>query len=191
MERRYYGAVIRAEDYSSQLEELLQARGFTLGRKGRGRCAFTDCENRTGFSFQKDKGRWRCFACNRHGDIVDLYRQFDGMSFVDALKAIGIEGGKPPEPDAQEIKRMVIRDGLRNLYRSRTRKIRNRYRHRQSIQNQVRERLQTDPEDSVAWEMLRIASDGECKDELLLEELEGAKTDEQLRSVSREYEEEL
>lgn len=45
--------------------------------------------NHTGaFSIHKDGIHWRCFSCNRTGDIFDLYKEINGCDLSEATKGI-------------------------------------------------------------------------------------------------------
>jgi len=37
------------------------------------------------------KGRWWCRGCGRHGDAIDYVRQRDGLSYAEALAALGLQ----------------------------------------------------------------------------------------------------
>lgn len=57
---------------------------FTYGRNVRGSCPFKCCFNNRIAAFGLDRGWWRCFHCQRHGNQLDLYREVRGLSLYPA-----------------------------------------------------------------------------------------------------------
>ena len=49
-----------------------------------------------------DDGKFYCYGCHRHGDVIDFTRQLFGLSFKDALAKLaadfGIDGSRPMIP---------------------------------------------------------------------------------------------
>jgi DNA primase len=65
------------------IEQMLEPRGVKL-RRGRGPCPICGTSDRSqAFSVRGDK--WRCFACQAHGDVIDLIRALDGVPLGEAI----------------------------------------------------------------------------------------------------------
>jgi DNA primase len=87
--------------------ELIQADGFqykkvatTRGGEYHGPCPF--CGGNDRFRIQPAKDRFYCRGCGKSGDSVQYLRDFKGMSYFDALLALG------REPDYSMIKSKPI-----------------------------------------------------------------------------------
>lgn len=50
----------------------------------RGPCPFKCCHKNRCAAFGLDRGWWRCFQCQRHGNQLDLYRELRGLSLYPA-----------------------------------------------------------------------------------------------------------
>jgi DNA primase len=65
-----------------------------LGRVNRNGWASAPCpfhEDRTpSLSVNVETGRFRCFGCGAHGDLVDFVRQRHGLGFREALRYLGV-----------------------------------------------------------------------------------------------------
>src|SRR5438067_4287807 len=62
----------------------------TRGGEYAGPCPLCGGEDR--FRIQPEQGRWWCRGCrDRWGDAIDYIRWRDGISFIDACRALGIE----------------------------------------------------------------------------------------------------
>lgn len=57
-----------------------------------GLCPFHQ-EKTPSFSVSRDRQFYHCFGCGKHGDAVDFLREMDGMSFVEALRALADRAG--------------------------------------------------------------------------------------------------
>jgi len=82
--------------------EVVEAAGVALRRVGRewfGLCPFHS-ENTPSFAVNEDKNVWCCHGCHEGGDSISFIMKFHGVNFRDALKLLGIEADKRPEPRA-------------------------------------------------------------------------------------------
>jgi hypothetical protein len=57
------------------------------GRLRRAKCPFHD-ETEASFTIDLARGLWRCFGCGRHGDVVNLLAQLEGMTVQEAIRAM-------------------------------------------------------------------------------------------------------
>lgn len=60
-------------------------------------CPYPDCGSGTGqhgtgaLTIYPDTNTWHCFACGRHGDVIDLYQQATGTDFNTALQQLAAQ----------------------------------------------------------------------------------------------------
>lgn len=76
-----------------------------LKRRGRllwGLCPFHS-EKTPSFSVDDDRGRWRCWGCQAHGDALDFLQRAEGLDFKATVAALARMAGLPePNDDAQK-----------------------------------------------------------------------------------------
>lgn len=85
-----------------QLPALLHRIGLGEHAKKSARCPFHDDKNNS-FSIFRTNGngswRWKCFACNKDGDEIDLLAMVENLSKGDAIRRYcvlaGVNGSKP------------------------------------------------------------------------------------------------
>jgi len=70
------------------------------GKDFKGRCPFHE-ERTPSFYVVPSKGFYKCFGCNESGDVFTFLMKRLGMSFVDAVKAVGERSGM----DVREVSR--------------------------------------------------------------------------------------
>lgn len=76
------------------IEQVLELRGMRL-RRGRGPCPVCGTSERS-TAFSVRDGRFRCFACNEHGDVVDLVAKLDQVPLREAIRrSAGLAGIVP------------------------------------------------------------------------------------------------
>src|SRR5262245_11080573 len=79
---------------------MLDMRGIRPAgtRKWRGRCPL--CDSRTGFAIGPHPSgmhlSWHCFACNEHGNAIDMYAALNRLTVGQAIKAL--DDGKREDP---------------------------------------------------------------------------------------------
>jgi DNA primase len=56
-----------------------------VGRDHKGLCPF-HADSRPSFTVSDTKGFFHCFSCPAHGDVIDWMMEYQGYSFVDAVK---------------------------------------------------------------------------------------------------------
>ena len=84
------------------------------GRELKGCCPFHN-EKTPSFYVNEDKGFYHCFGCGAHGDALRFVMEQEGLTFMDAVKALAAEAGLTvPEmrPESPEQKK---RAGLTDL----------------------------------------------------------------------------
>lgn len=89
--------------------ELLAIHGIEVNRKGRARCCFHD-DNRPSMAVY-DKA-YHCFACQAHGDVIDLAAQLYGVDKPEAIRITAGLAGISAVDDMQEYKRKA--DAIRH-----------------------------------------------------------------------------
>lgn len=88
-----------------ELKRYLRDEVAATTKKSKGKfyvcpiCGSGTGKNGTGaFSIDKDGTRWKCFACDKGGDIFDLYEMRDGLSKSDAARAVMAKYGGGSSP---------------------------------------------------------------------------------------------
>ena len=78
--------LLKVEDVAEKLGVKLREQGREL----RGPCPLCSAGASTGTVFQikPDKQTWRCFACEKYGDVVDLYAEANRLSVAEAAREI-------------------------------------------------------------------------------------------------------
>lgn len=81
---------------------IVESTGIELRQTGRrhvGLCPFHADKNP---SFHVFEDGFKCMGCGEYGDVIDFVRKFYNLSFLDALKHLGIESGEiTPEEKAK------------------------------------------------------------------------------------------
>lgn len=77
------------------IEQLLESRGGGRLRRGRGPCPVCGTSERS-TAFSVRDGRFRCFACNEHGDVVDLVAKLDQVPLREAIRRSAALAGIAP-----------------------------------------------------------------------------------------------
>lgn len=75
---------------------VLSHRGVHL-RRGRGACPLCSASNTTTFLVSADGKRWRCFRCQRHGDVIDVIAELDGVPAGEAIRRCAALAGVDPD----------------------------------------------------------------------------------------------
>lgn len=73
---------------------VVHAAGFELKQRGRfwwARCPLHQ-ERTPSFCVDPERQCWRCFGCGLSGDVIDFVQKLEGISFMDALRRLGISG---------------------------------------------------------------------------------------------------
>ena len=74
------------------ITELAERLGIKLNRSNKALCIFHN-EKTASLSFNNDKKIFKCFSCNKHGDIIDLYKEVKGVETGEAIKELAEYGG--------------------------------------------------------------------------------------------------
>ena len=89
---------------------VIQAEGVELKRRGHSLwalCPFHP-EKTPSFCIDQERQRWKCYGCGASGDVIDFVTKYKGLSFPDALKYLGISGGKQVKQNSQEIRKREL-----------------------------------------------------------------------------------
>lgn len=71
------------------------------GREFKGCCPFHS-EKTASFTVNDEKGFYHCFGCGAHGDAIRWLTDAQGLSFIDAVKALAADAGmEVPAPSAE------------------------------------------------------------------------------------------
>lgn len=90
------------------MEDILNGYGFELDRAGFMPCPFHS-EKTSSFSVKGEK--WKCFGCNRGGDVIDFVMELCGINFQQAIARINedfrleLNENKPNRSEMDKIKR--------------------------------------------------------------------------------------
>ena len=84
------------------------------GREFHALCPFHK-EKSPSFTVNDDKGFFHCFGCGAHGDAIGFIKDFEGVSYPEAVERLAIEAGLPVpamtrEAEAFERKRHTLED---------------------------------------------------------------------------------
>ena len=157
-------------------------------RRGRARCPIHGGDSPTSVSVNEEKGVYFCHVCHSSGDKLDFVQRATGTGFKQALALLGVDPGmRLPKPDPAIVHKREAIKVIRKWCRQTGRRLRDEYFTRQQIMRHARKRLSADPEDPLGWELLRVASDGEARNEFLLDEIGLCRTDEERIHAWRTY----
>ena len=81
------------------------------GKDFKGRCPFHE-ERTPSFYVVPSKGFYKCFGCNESGDVFTFLMKRVGLSFVDAVKAVGERAGM----EVREVARQGGEDPFRHFH---------------------------------------------------------------------------
>ena len=99
---------------------IIESEGIELRQRGRdfwALCPFH--EDRTpSFKVSPERKSFHCFGCGEHGDGIDFIRKRRGVSFVEALRVLGIRRGRPSPPDPAVIRQRELRRAFEAWRRS-------------------------------------------------------------------------
>ena len=100
--------MLQTAKQSIDLLSVVQAAGVELNRNGMALCPFHS-EKTPSFKVFPDN-HFKCFSCGAYGDEIDFVQKMYGLSFLDALKYLGIEQGEiTPEMKAEIERRKIER----------------------------------------------------------------------------------
>jgi phage/plasmid primase-like uncharacterized protein len=101
------------------IEDEVARRGIQLKRAGAeqfGPCPV--CGGRDRFAINVHKQVFNCRVCGAKGDVIELVRHLDGVSFKDAITTLVGNGPRKPTPQAKSADRDADKDEQRNLNRA-------------------------------------------------------------------------
>ena len=160
-------------------------------RRGRARCPIHNGDSPTSLSLSEEKGVYHCHVCHSSGDKLDFIQRTMNTSFAGALSMLGMKAEKPPKPDPAIVRQREAIRRVRYWCRQTGKQLRDEYRNRQRIEVYAKQKLAADPESVLGWELLRIAYEGEAKNEFLLDEITLCRTDDERLHAWRTYHDEF
>jgi hypothetical protein len=95
------------------LEQELMDIGVTLRKNGAGQvgiCPF-HTEKTPSFHLYPD-GRYHCFGCHAHGDIVTFTQQYRGLDFIQAVRYLALQAGVRLPLPARPMRPLTRADGF-------------------------------------------------------------------------------
>jgi hypothetical protein len=96
----------------SLAQELMDI-GVTLRKNGAGQvgiCPF-HTEKTPSFHLYSD-GRYHCFGCHAHGDIVTFTQQYRGLTFIEAVRYLALQAGVRLPLPARPMRPLTRADGF-------------------------------------------------------------------------------
>ena len=160
-----------------RVSEVLDRLGVPPGRHNRTQCPIHQGDNRSAFKYDDETGTWYCFRCGVGGDVIRLIELALDTDFKGAMRWLGLEPGRPPVPDPEMIRLRQMRDGLKRWVRTAGRAMRETFYQQEMTITAMRKRLQRDPEDREAWDILSTALHGHAALEHKLDALIGSEAD--------------
>lgn len=160
-----------------RVSEVLDRLGAPPGRHNRSICPIHRGDNRSALKFSDESGTWYCFRCGVGGDVIRLIELALDTDFKGAMRWLGLEPGRPPAPDPEMIRLRQMRDGLKRWVRTAGRAMRETFYQQEMAAHAMRKRLQHDPEDREAWDILATALHGHAALEHKLDALIGTEAD--------------
>lgn len=160
-----------------RVSEVLDRLGIPPGRHNRSICPIHQGDNRSAFKYDDETGTWYCFRCGVGGDVIRLIELALDTDFKGALRWLGLEPGRPPVPDPEMIRLRQMRDGLKRWVRTAGRAMRETYYQQEMTAHAMRKRLQQNPEDLAAWDILATALHGHAALEHRLDAMIGSEAD--------------
>lgn len=99
------------------ITELAERLGIKLNRSKQALCIFHN-EKTPSLSFSDDKKIFTCFSCNKHGDIIDLYKEVKGLTTGEAIKELAGMAGLAPanqqsQPQAKKLVSKLLHQNLK------------------------------------------------------------------------------
>jgi DNA primase len=85
-----------------QANDIVEVVGSYLalrpaGQTFKGLCPFHD-DTRPSFDVDRNRGRYRCWSCGKHGDVFSFVQEFEKVSFREALELLARRAGITLDP---------------------------------------------------------------------------------------------
>lgn len=99
---------------------IMESEGIELRQRGHaywGRCPF-HMDRSPSFKVSPERQSFYCFGCGERGDGIDFVMKRRGISFVEALKVLGIRRGRPSPPDPSVIRQRELKQAFDGWCRS-------------------------------------------------------------------------
>lgn len=105
--------ILKVKD-TARIDEVIANSGVTLRSAGggsmKGLCPFHD-ERTPSFTVRTDFGRWRCYGCQRGGDVISYLEEKEGMTFTESVRFLagryGIEITEDESEDDSGLRRRI------------------------------------------------------------------------------------
>jgi DNA primase len=108
---------IEAVKQSIQIDTILEQFGFSKNLENKYVCPFHN-DKRNSFSVSKDGGTCYCHSCTATGDVINVYMQLSGSTFVEAVNNLGgsreISSGLSEELRERENQKKLIKEKYLN-----------------------------------------------------------------------------
>ncbi len=97
--------------------DLIHSRGVPIKKTGANHvacCPFHN-EKTPSFSVNQTKQFYHCFGCGAHGDAINFLKEFDGLSFTDAIEQLALKVGLEVPQDMAGVQQQIIEQPLYQL----------------------------------------------------------------------------
>ena len=104
--------IVSAIKESVSAVQAAKMLGLKTDRMGRCHCVWHTDKNPSMKVYEGNRGCW-CFACNHGGDVIDLVRQANGMTLIQAIEwlnsafHLGLPLDRPMDKNAEEAARIA------------------------------------------------------------------------------------
>jgi DNA primase len=155
------------------ISNILSRLDVSPGRRGRTQCPIHRGDNHQAFSYDDHRGHWFCFRCGVGGDAIELVKRVLDTDFKGALRWLGLEPGRPPQPDPATVRRQRARAGLAAWSKRIGRDLRFEFYVREKVITRALQRLRQNADDAYGWNWLGWALTGHSALEYQLDMIGG------------------
>lgn len=99
--------------------QVMESAGAVFRKQGKSlmTCCPLHSEKTPSCKVDPDRQTYYCFGCNEGGDVITFVQKHRGLSFKDALRALGMQDDKPFRPDPTIQRRRQLLEEFRQWER--------------------------------------------------------------------------